>query len=135
MPDIIATLTTNKNISTKNFEEVMKFLLQFIVKEQHKEMLIEKLCIRFQQLKRYENLNMFKRKFSYYLDGCTKIPESLAFCVLQLLQNERCFRRLTDHLYLYKEFLRLPQVYKHFIQALSNFKKNSSKILELKVIF
>lgn len=54
---------------------------------------------------------------------------------MQLLQNERCFCRLTDHLNYYKEFLRLPSVYKNFTIALATFKKNSSKFMELKVCF
>lgn len=53
MPDIISKLTTNRELTTKKFEEVMKFLLQFITKDQHKESLIEKICQRFQLFKMY----------------------------------------------------------------------------------
>lgn len=53
MPDIISKLTTNRELTTKKFEEVMKFLLQFITKDQHKESLIEKICQRFQLLKTF----------------------------------------------------------------------------------
>lgn len=53
MPDIISKLTTNRQLTTKKFEEVMKFLLQFITKDQHKESLIEKICQRFQLLKTF----------------------------------------------------------------------------------
>lgn len=51
LPDIISRLTTNKELGPKKFEEVMKFLLQFVVKDQHKEALIDKICQRFQILK------------------------------------------------------------------------------------
>lgn len=73
--------------------------------------------------------------FSRYEEGFKNLPEELAFCIAQFTApTEKCFRKLTDNLPNYNEFLRLPEVYKHFTTFVSNFKKTiGTRSLELKV--
>ncbi|KAI1724403.1 non-SMC mitotic condensation complex subunit 1 domain-containing protein [Ditylenchus destructor] len=121
MPDIISKLTTNKDLTDEQFQDVMKFLLSFIEKEHHRESLIDKLCQRFQLIKNHRVEGIVLPDSSNYL--VTK----LSFCIANISMNERCFRRLVENMRCYEEFLRIPQVYKHFTSALAQFKKASSK--------
>ncbi|KAI1716364.1 non-SMC mitotic condensation complex subunit 1 domain-containing protein [Ditylenchus destructor] len=126
MPDIISKLTTNKDLTDEQFQNVMKFLLLFIEKEHHRESLIDKLCQRFQLIKNHRVEGIVLPDSSKYL--VTK----LSFCIANISMNERCFRRLVENMRCYEEFLRIPQVFKHLTSALSKFKKESSKSPEIK---
>lgn len=52
MPNLISTLCTNRDVSVAQFQEIMAFLLSFIKADRQVEALIEKLCQRFQLMKR-----------------------------------------------------------------------------------
>ena len=51
LPDIIGQLSTSTQVKKEQFRTVVSFLLNFIIKEKQNEMLVEKLCHRFEACK------------------------------------------------------------------------------------
>lgn len=104
LPDIISQLS-QINMPKEDFRSIMSFLLGYIKKEKHNEMLIDKLCQRFPK--------------------CTSIGQTadIAYCMTQLKVNERSVKILVDNFRLYKDALFEDEVRRHFFSLVSKAKK------------
>ena len=90
------------------FRSVVSFLLQFITKDKQNEMLVDKLCHRF--------------------EACKTINQKadLAFCLTQLKISEKSLKNLNDLFKCYKDALFDEDVFKSFMSILVKSRKFAS---------
>lgn len=107
LSDIISHLSDPEVGTTKeNFQEVMKYLFQFIEKEKHVEALVEKLCYRFRATRNEEQWR------------------NLAYCLSLLSYNERSLLKLQENLGCLGEKLIDNDVYECMVTIYNGARKN-----------
>ncbi|TKR72725.1 hypothetical protein L596_020132 [Steinernema carpocapsae] len=111
LPDIISRLTVRiDRHHVKLFENVMEFLLKFIIKERQVDALIEKVCQRF------IHASTGKR------DGVI-LAECLAFCLAQLPMTGKSICIMNDNMGYIKPFLKDDRVFANFEKLLQSYRK------------
>jgi len=111
-PDIIGQLSTSSTVKKEQFRAVVSFLLNFITKEKQNEMLVEKLCHRF--------------------ETCKTIGQKadLAFCLAQLKISDKSIKNLNDLFKCYKDALFDEDVFKSFMSILTKSRKFASAAIK-----
>ncbi|XP_023212106.1 condensin complex subunit 1-like isoform X2 [Centruroides sculpturatus] len=106
LSDIISHLSDPEVGTTQEFfQEVMKYLFQFIEKEKHVEALVEKLCYRFRATRNEVQWR------------------NLAFCLSLLTYNERSLLKLQENLGCLGEKLADDIVYEHMTSIYNGARK------------
>ncbi|KAK7862074.1 hypothetical protein R5R35_011493 [Gryllus longicercus] len=108
LPDIISGLCSSE-LPEERFNEITKFVFGLIKREKQIEVLVEKLCQRFQLI-------------STDRQAC-----DLAFCLTLLHYNQRALGRLTDQLQLYADKLHIDKVYNYFQNIVQSHTKSTTK--------
>lgn len=111
LPDIISGLCAS-SLPEEKFNEITSFVFGLIKKDKQVEVLVEKLCQRFQ-------LSTSERHASY-----------IAFCLTLLHYSPKALARLTDQMRiteLYAEKLRIDKVHQYFQTIISAHSKAGAK--------
>lgn len=111
LPDVISHLSTGEHaVDEETFQNILKYVFNFIEKEKQAESIIEKLCQRFRH---------------------TDDPRQwrdIAYCLSLLpYKSERSVKKLIEGLTEYKEKLHEPQVFERFTEILTKARQNKSK--------
>ena len=83
LPDIVSSLSSNPDLSSEGFREVLGFLITFIQKDKQTESMVEKLCARFDT------------------SDAVKLHREVAFCLSSLTHTDKSVRKLIE---LYKTY-------------------------------
>ena len=84
LPDTLSRISTDEKVTKKQFQSIMKHLLQFIVKDKQIESLTEKFCLRFND------------------KSNVRQAQDVAFCLAQLNINDKGMAKLVQHYKIYK---------------------------------
>lgn len=105
MPDIVSRLSQDDAVSRETFRNVIPFLMSFITRDKHSELLVEKLCFRFATCSTMQQ------------------TQDVAFCLAQLSINEKALRKLDALVKTYMNALFDDDVYKSFLELAAKAKK------------
>uniref|UniRef100_F1KR65 Condensin complex subunit 1 n=1 Tax=Ascaris suum TaxID=6253 RepID=F1KR65_ASCSU len=114
MPDMISRLSSNEEVTTEDFGQIMKLLLSFIKKDKQADSLLEKLCQRMQSA----------IDQSGKLDA--RLAECLSYCISRLPLSEKSLRIMSDLLPSYAYLLSLDTVFANLSAAMMHFRKTTA---------
>ena len=120
LPDVISQLSSDRNVESQTFRNIIKFLFKHVDKDVQTENLVEKLCGRFNRSNEHDQA----RAERLYCD--------FAYCLAQLPYGLKCTKKVIQNFEVYKIHLVLDDVYNSFQEIIEKALKTNKERTELK---
>ena len=105
LPDIVSTLSSNEQLASDGFREILGFLMGFLKEAKHNESMVDRLCPRFEM----------SDKVAHH--------RQIAFCLAALTHTEKSVRKLIDAYKTYGNKLGDEEVYASFCGLVAKTRK------------